>query len=154
MIQRIQTLYLLGALILIVLCFFLPVADISLPGGDLFTFNLTGYHIVQGITTNSTQQNTPLLFTGLFICTLYLTTIFLYKNRIIQMRFCIYNIILPIILTIYFIYVLLSIKKNLNAAIYYQIGIIFPIISTILTIMAFRAIKKDEKLVKSYDRLR
>lgn len=154
MIQRIQTLYLLGSLILIGLCFFVPVAEISLPGGDLYTFNLFGYHIVQGITSGTVHETTSLLIAGILICFILLITIFLFKNRILQIRFCVYGIILPAGLTFLFFFVLNSIKKDLNAIIYYQIAIVFPIIAGILCYLAMRAIRKDDKLVKSYDRLR
>jgi hypothetical protein len=154
MIQRIQTLFLFGALLLVALCFFVPVAEISLPGGDLFTFNLSGYHIVQGNTSGIVQKTTPLFIAGLLICLILLITIFLFKNRILQIRFCVYGIILPAGLTFLFFFVLNSIKKDMNAIIYYQVAVIFPLIAAILSYLAIRAIRKDEKLVKSYDRLR
>jgi len=154
MIQRIQTLYLLVAFLLVAACFFIPVAEISIPGGELFSFNLRGFQMLQGVSGSIVEKTITLLIAGIIICCILLIAIFLFKNRILQIRLSVYGMVLPAGLTFLFFFVLNSIKKNLNATIYYQIAFVFPLLAGILCFLAIQAIRKDEKLVKSYDRIR
>jgi hypothetical protein len=149
MIQRIQTIFLLLALILISVCFFLPIANVYMPNSEIYSFNLLGFKF-----QNDFHRITSLMFSGFAICGLLLVTIFLFKNRILQMRLCIYNIVLMVGINGIVFYLLMHAKNNNNALIYYQITSVFPLLAAILTYMAFRRIRKDELLVKSYDRLR
>jgi hypothetical protein len=154
MLQRIQSLYLFVALILIGVCFFLPVADISFPKGDLYSFNLNGYYLIKGSSSGIVENVNSLLFVGLLICSLILTTIFIYKSRPLQIRLCVYIIILSLGLSFLFFFVLYRLHSQYQAHILYHIASVLPVISAILGYLALRAIKKDDDMVKSYDRLR
>ncbi len=135
MIQRIQTIYLFIVTVLgILLCCF-PVAD----AGDF-----------------TVKWGATITFSGLSLLmpVLSLTTIFLYKKRILQMRLCSFNIILNI-LTLLLVALDVYLAHNTGAAdikLYWPV-VIMPI-NVILLYLAIRAIGKDEALVRSLDRLR
>jgi hypothetical protein len=86
--------------------------------------------------------------------------IFLYSSRIRQIRLCIFNILLLLGLSGLIYYYFTFIKKQIlgNGFIIadhaFKIAAIFPVLSIILTYLAFRAIRRDELLVRSYERLR
>ena len=92
-------------------------------------------------------------------CTTSITTIFLYKNRKLQITLCKLNLLfyLCVIFTVFYSgenalnYIInLGLEGELN----YKLGSILPIVSTILIFLGSRAIKKDEELVRSADRIR
>src|SRR5687768_11459667 len=92
-----------------------------------------------------------LIGTGL----LALVTIFLYKNRKLQFRLCILGIFLSIgIIALEYFFVESFKKENLIVSGTYQLGALLPIVMAVLFIFASRGIYRDEKLVKSVDRLR
>ena len=154
MIQRIQTIYLLAALILIALCFIIPVAVISSPEGQLFIFDINGFRLLAQNSNEYVNRPMAIFISGLLICFIYLLIIFSYKNRPLQMRLCIYTLVFSLGLGFMFYWVLHLVQKDQGAEIIYKVGIVFPVISAILSFLAYRAIKKDDELVKSYDRLR
>lgn len=154
MIQRIQTLYLLVADILLVALYLLPFAELTGKEGASYLFNLNG--LVPGNTTNGeVLLNTwPLLaITGL-IFALVVVVIFQYKNRPLQIKLSYLSAALLLILTglIYF-YVW---KGNAVAGGNYsfRLSSAFPLIAAILAWLATKGMIKDENLVKSIDRIR
>ena len=89
MIQRIQTVFILVAEILIASLFFLKFADLSV-NGELYTFSAKG--IFNG--DNLIFDGLPILiFIGL-IALLHVIIIFMYKKRIRQIRMLAFTIIL------------------------------------------------------------
>ena len=80
MIQRIQTVYLLIAEILIGLLYFVSFAEISANKGDLYRVDLQGIYS-QGATQNELFQRNWLILVIWAICLIVLfSAIFLYKN--------------------------------------------------------------------------
>ncbi len=70
------------------------------------------------------------------------------------MRLCTVNIIL-LLGSLGLAYFYLSfVKLDIEPIINYKLTVAFPIIAVIFTILANRGIKKDEKLVRSLDRIR
>lgn len=84
---------------------------------------------------------------------LSLLTIFLFKNRRMQMRLNSLNIFLNILLIGYLTYVLSALPGGFSDS-EKGIGLLVPFASIVLLFIANRFIKKDEKLVKSVDRFR
>jgi heme A synthase len=76
-------------------------------------------------------------------------SMFLYKKRILQMRFNIFNSILLVALQGFIVYYIVQSKGLI-----FTVQSIFPVISLILSILAIRNIIKDELLIKSLHRLR
>lgn len=147
MIQRIQSVYLLlvTVLLLIILC--LPIGNFIDLYGVAHPFTLLG------VEANGANQSTW----GLFCITLLssiiaFVTIFLFKNRMLQIRFTIFNSILLVGLYIAIFVFYYSLKKYFVS---FQIHWIlsFPLIAMILNYLAVRAIGSDEVKVKSADRL-
>lgn len=83
-------------------------------------------------------------------------TIFLYKNRSLQIRLSYLTLVLAIVLPIVAILLFYgeATKNYLNVNIDDGLGIYLPLVAIISTILAIRFIRKDEKVVKSMDRLR
>jgi hypothetical protein len=81
-------------------------------------------------------------------------TIFLYKNRKLQMKLTWVGMILGLAITLIAIgdYLTFIAKTSLGKNVSY--GFVFPISIIFLFFMAWRGISKDEKLVRSMDRLR
>ena len=102
-------------------------------------------------------SNSLLLFALLIgIACLAIIGIFFFKKRPTQFKLCIIGIILAIVA------VALEVKdvedyKSVNPALVkgtYQLGALLPLLMIIFLILAARGIYKDQKLVKSLDRLR
>jgi hypothetical protein len=144
MIQRIQSIFLLLA----ALCFFglfgIPFASSDVVGAHFFAdqvYDVTDHTIL-----------TVLAILGGVIS---LIGIFLYKNRSAQMRMGIFSIIASIfILVVAFLLVYNEADKLGDIEIYEKLGIGLPVLSILFVVLANRFIKKDDKLVKSMDRLR
>jgi small-conductance mechanosensitive channel len=85
-----------------------------------------------------------------------LIAIFLYRNRRRQMTFGIIGIIAAILIPILVILLFASEAGSMQATskVEEQIGLFMPLGALIFLLLANRFIKKDEKLVKSMDRLR
>lgn len=136
MIQRIQTIYLVIAFIIMGNLPFVFPLETSSTGVKTFAAD----HLVD-IT----------LFT--LSALLSLITIFLFKNRKLQFVLCRLNIILNLILLGLFVYHSLSLSGEVATS-KKGIGMFLPIFSIVFLVLANKAIKKDEDLVKSVDRLR
>lgn len=145
MIQRIQSVWLLLAAIV---------------GAGLFYFSLYKYDVIQeGVEITkklSASNNFILLLLTLIVIALPLVTIFLFKNRKSQKKMA----VLSIVGQVAFIAVTLMLIGNINNEVPpptdagYMPGIIIPVISIVFIVMAIRGINKDEKLIRSQDRLR
>lgn len=80
---------------------------------------------------------------------LALVTIFLFKNRKLQLKLCYLGIFITLVLlTLYF----LELKNFIGGSI--AIWSLFYFLILVCYILAVRGIVKDEKLIKSLDRLR
>jgi hypothetical protein len=87
---------------------------------------------------------------------LALIAIFLFKNRTLQMRLTIFSFIanlIGIILAVV-LYMQDPIANAEGVSVQDGIGLYPPIIALILLLVALRFIRKDDKLVRSMDRLR
>ena len=159
MLQRIQSLYLFAALILGILMYFLPFYSYVVSSSK-FEFYYLGLSQISGDNINITTNTLPLIIIGTITNLLILTTIFLYKNRKLQMKFV--RLAMLLYVSIFAIIIIYSnnienlIKKafNSNFDLQYSIGISLPIIIYFLLFMALKGIKKDEALIRSADRIR
>ena len=154
MIQRIQSLYLLVATALMSLTLFTPIATFVVDSGDVFTltaFNLEG-----------DQESQSALWMGIVLVlatVLPFVTIFLFKNRMLQVRLCAVEIVVLLgCLVFEAIYFWLSGANALDGMglAHRQFGwaAIMPLLALGLTALAARATFKDEMLVRSLDRIR
>jgi hypothetical protein len=152
MLQRIQTFYLALGLILLGLMAALPWGEIV--SGDLiYTFSLMGI-IETGSEEIYNKAWHVTILLGIIIL-IQFVTIFLYKKRILQMRFATYNIIIMVgFLILCWFYVRANIKTMDDAVVSFKVVLAFPLVVGILNFLAIRAIGRDEALVRSVDRIR
>ena len=152
MIQRIQTIYLLVIAILAIVNLFFPLAVFQ-QGNELFTFDLIGISAMNG--SGEVVYPTWGLF-GLMavIALIALVTIFLFKKRILQIRLCVFNMLLMLGFYAYFAYMAWDIKNEVGADMSIKFALCLELVSLILNYLAIRNIGADEALVRSLERLR
>jgi hypothetical protein len=158
MIQRIQTVYLSLAFIAMALFFAFPLAQFFAEDGA-YIFSVTGLkNMVPG--EPEAFNNLifmPLLVVGIGVGLLAIFTIFQYKNRSLQIKLTSVGVLasIALIMGIFFIYIPIIEKKISIIPDYsHAYGIYFPLVALVFIVLANRAIKRDEKLVRSADRLR
>ena len=152
MIQRIQSIYLLVATILLGSIFIYPFAELLSSDGQLFIFNFNGLSIDNEESLYLLTVPTIILL-GVTVLISFVS-IFLYKKRIIQMRINSFNIILMIGYVGLNYYYIQNFSKQLDGVVSYQIIAVFPFVAAVLTYLAIRSIGKDEVLIRSMDRIR
>ncbi len=148
MIQRIQTVWLFMAAIAGLLILFFPIAEL-LSGGAKYLLDFNDIKADDGTVVKTAYAYTGVLGVSILINVI---TIFLYKNRTLQMRLCVYNSLLVIALvglSGFFAY-----QAVPDSEVTLGISAFIPFIMFILNMMARNGIKKDEKLVRSVDRIR
>ena len=90
----------------------------------------------------------------ILIPVLSLVAIFLFKTRRLQIKATLALIVLIILLIAIVVYYGIIVIQRHNAELVVGITMFVPLLMLIFTILAYRGIKKDEDLVRSYDRLR
>lgn len=136
MIQRIQSLYLLGASICALLSFKFP-----------FYSGQKKINAEQKYLTAS--DNFGILLLTIVLAVGILAIIFLYKNRKEQIKYTLVALVVSIITVVIYFFA----KKDFVSGTY-SFGAILPVAIPVLLGLAAWNIRKDEKLVKSLDRLR
>jgi hypothetical protein len=138
MIQRKQTLWLLLATIAALLTYMFPFVV-----GDEIEKTMAirrevdaGSHFILLIATGA----------SLVLSTV---TIFLFKDRKMQMRLCLLGILLTALIVVFYISEMLKLSHRTIA-----LTAILPFIINISYFMAWRLIRKDEKLIRTLDKLR
>jgi hypothetical protein len=161
MIQRVQSIYLFIASVITVL---------------LFTFNIWTAQTTDGtqrvvlniveLTYSSTEA--PAVSYSMYwlsILTVIIAiggfaTVFLYKNRNLQLKLVRLNLLLLIVLLVLIFYYIEEAKAFFidvpveNIISTFDIGIYLPLVSIIFFFLASRGISADDRLVRSADRLR
>lgn len=150
MIQRIQTLFLVISTALLSLLFLFPLSEFSDENNQVFNFNVFGIFA----DNEEVISTIPLLILLSIVILISLVTIFSFKNRSLQMRLSVFNILVLIGFIGLFAFYIFNTAENINANIHYTIFSVMPVISIILIYLALRAIKKDDELVRSADRIR
>lgn len=151
MIQRIQSVWLLmAAITLACLCFAPLFTAITTDATYIVMVKSIEKHV--GNTTESTT-NILLLASTALAALINLVNIFNYRNRTLQKRIILLNILLIVVLSFWFSQLTKQIPGTLTS-IDLGIGIGLPLIAIIFNFLAIRGINHDEKLIKSADRLR
>ncbi len=155
MLQRIQSVYLLLAGLVMFSLFLFPVVHNVPVGGTLSTIKVSGvYQDVSGVLTQ-TQSFVFLIAGTAIVGLLPIILIFLYKNRKKQMALVYGCLLLIIGYSFWMEQTVRSVTDNLNLNTNnFGIGALLSSVSIVLLILAAKAIQRDEKLVKSADRLR
>lgn len=149
MIQRIQTIYLLLVTGLLITAMCLPLGYFTDTKIVRYTFSSLG------ISAGNAFQSSWGLFAILLLSAIVSSaTIFLYKNRVLQIRMSVFNTILLIGFYCAFLAFYFVLKSDLDATFQISWTLCLPLVAIILNYLAIRAIGKDEVLVKAADRLR
>lgn len=136
MLQRIQTLYMILALgVIVYLYIWFPVIA------------------EEASIIHLDKNNLLVLIPIIAICLLTIISISRFKKRQQQFVLNRLSIIFNFVLLVVFAYKSLSVPGETLVS-QKGIGVLLPIISIVLLVMANKAIKRDEDLVKSVDRLR
>jgi hypothetical protein len=149
MIQRIQTVYLLGVAGLLIVSMCLPLGYFTAAGGE---YPFTPLGIRAGDDFHSSWGLFCLLLLSSMVAT---ATIFLYKRRILQVRMTIFNTLLLIgfyVASLAFYLVFKGDDPEMSFRIHWALCL--PLVSVILNYLAIRAIYRDEVMVRAADRLR
>jgi len=162
MIQRIQSLLLLGVALLLAINLFVPIWTNKELGAkiEVTAFSITkAPEALKKSNSSLFEQKIDSYYIGsLMIASigLALYTLFLYNNRPKQLMYCnLLTVLTLIIIGTYFIAIpaakALMLKANEGS---YEIGYFIPLLASILTIGARYFIRKDEELVKDSNRMR
>jgi Domain of unknown function (DUF4293) len=154
MVQRVQTLFLLAVLVLSGIMLISPLSNMILLNGEVQKWFSIG---IKNINQDNTfvKYTIPHFVLVVIITLISLYTILSYNKRQLQLKLCVYNILLSLLLIGLTAYYYFVIKNRFNwDSNSFSLVIIFPIINIVLTFQAFRAIGRDDQLIKSYDRLR
>lgn len=154
MIQRIQTIHLFVAALLLVAVNFFTLATFEVPGGmfrmTIFGVDAFGVEVYTGV--QWLCYFLPVLSGLSALVSLF--AIFGYKSRIAQMRKCIYAILLIIIYYMVYGAQTWLIFAATEAMPLPSLSAQMPLIAVVFLFLAGRAIKRDEDLVRSTERLR
>lgn len=82
-------------------------------------------------------------------------SIFLYKNRPLQKKICLFGLLIAACILTLEVVQVDDLRKTLSPVSgLWQFGALMPVLMMVFFILAFMGIRKDEALIKSLDRLR
>lgn len=156
MIQRKQTIFLLLSAIALGLLHYFPLASFI---GDKDSLIMYVFKVVSLVPDQIPALPEyfifPLLAVNTMIILLTVLTVFLFKNRRMQLNLLRFSLILLLLMIGSFFFYFVSILEKASGGITnYEIGSYMPLVAFIFYIFAYRGIMNDEKLVRSADRLR
>ena len=152
MLQRIQSVFLLGIVICMILFNFFPLWAENGSDGSLLLFKSFG-------ATKGEQAIEGLYFIpgilAMLVGVIAMVEIFRYNNRLTQIKLGALNALLMASLVISSAYLITELEVIDEAQRgRYGIGLGFVMLSLVCNLLANRFIRRDEKLVKSVDRIR
>ena len=155
MIQRIQSIYF--SLITLLSLVFIPGSFLNFANSTGAVIKITFNGIVRdriGQSQELVEKLLPLSVLIILIPVVSLIAIFIFKNRKLQLRFSLFLVIIAAVFLIASIHVSFRIVSKFDVRLIPGFKMILPLVILVLSILAYRGIKKDDQLVKSYDRLR
>lgn len=155
MIQRIQSIFLLAVTLCLTVLIFLPIANV-IAGSNSWVLSAFSFSDIEG---NSVDSFIPIGFVAIVSALVSLISIFLFKNRGLQIKLSKLNLLLislTLVACVFFTEIIIDKDDPLfaEATVHYQFAVALPIVALILNYLAIRFIKKDEDLIRSADRLR
>ncbi len=158
MLQRIQTVFLILVALFMLLTFFFPIWTLRSEDGELL-YQLTVLELTkpgEGLDTSTTIFYPYTLIATLVVAaiTVAIVEITKFKNRLLQMKLGALNALFmagALALSVYFATDLI---KTSGGSGNFGIGLFLPGIAMMFNILANRFIRRDDRLVKSVDRIR
>ena len=152
MLQRIQSVYLLAVFILTILLFTGPLAFIETADGGYYLKHSGVFDLSGNKMEISTWPTTAMISLSALLSFL---TIFSYLKRSRQMRFTLFLMFFNFGIIALAAYYVAYVMHNYDGIRFvFQWRVVIPPIMLILLVLAFRGIRKDELLIKAYDRVR
>lgn len=149
-IQRIQSVYLLIAVILMVVFAFFPALTFEL-GGRQFVYGALEAGKV-GVT--HTHISPLMLMLVVLISLLALIDIFLFKNLQRQMTVCFVDIIIGLAMLVAICIQAFYLYSKDGVTLTWQWYLLLPILSIVFLMLAHKAMSRDKKMLRDSDRLR
>lgn len=152
MIQRIQSLWLLLAVVALIAVLFLPVGKFVMPHG---LYECTAFKMTQAGDVPS--LNLPVQLIGIasgISALLSLIAIFVFKKRMSQIRLIWVAFASKALLAALLAGMFLYFKYAMDSWVGYGPAVLMPLLGLVFDYLAIKGIKKDEALVKSLDRIR
>lgn len=151
MIQRIQTVYLTLAVIMLVFCCCMSLAEFEPVGMGLPS---TMYSLMMINGEGTVESYLPSVLFGIVVVTEIVSVLAImgYHNRRGQMKLCTLAMICNLLWIACFAGIAFMLKGD--ATVHPCFASCLPVIALVLTFLARRAIKSDEELVRSADRIR
>ncbi|GHV00688.1 membrane protein [Bacteroidia bacterium] len=154
MIQRIQSVYLALAAVMMGLMFVFPLGDF-LGGIERFHLTPTGLYSSEGVRV---AQTLPMAMLSVVATLLPLVVIFLYRDRRLQMRLCVAEMILlfgeQLMVCLWLWRSLRSMSGFSPCGYHFSVASALPIVAFVVVWLAMKSIARDEALVRSVDRIR
>jgi len=148
MIQRKQTLFLLLAFVLTLVCMSTQVGTLLHESGSVAA-RIYNLWLTDGQGGHS-FASVPLFVALLISALIQVVTIFLYHKRKLQATLCLVAMLMDVVW-----YVLLAVlPQQTGGMLQVEWPAVLPAVSIILTFMARKGVLADEKLVRSLDRIR
>lgn len=155
MIQRIQTIYLSLTTLFSVLFLSGKILRFTDESNNLLYIGAAGLKkISEAGGAEQLGMILPLEVLLILVPVLSIITVFLFRNRKIQKKFAAGLIMISVLLIIVLAFYAFSVSRKYHAEIQPGINLILPVLMLLCSFLAYRGIRKDENLVKSYDRLR
>ena len=151
MIQRIQSVYWLVITALLVVTMLSPMGFFTETGG---AFDSVLKPLGLTMANGGTESTWGLFAILLLDAVVAFTTIFLYRNRMLQVRMCVFSALLLIgfyATVAVFVYML---QQDLEATFRPGWALALPFVCIVLNYLAFRATYADEVMVRASERLR
>lgn len=162
MIQRLQTLYLL---IVVILCVVSLCSQVGLynsggePVAEFSNFGFKAFGQPYDKITSSGPWALGVIQIAVVLIALF--TILIFNKRVLQMRLTMFNMLLLVgYIAAYAFYAWLYQQKlnevgsSFDAQFQLKLIAVYPLVSVILCVLAYKGIKRDEKLVRSLERIR
>lgn len=147
-IQRIQSVYLLIAVILMVVFAFFPALTFQLGEREFV------YGALQAGKVGVTHIDPLMLMLVILISFLALLDIFLFKNLQRQMTVCFVDIIIGLAMLVAIGIQAYVVGNRENVVVTWQWYLILPVLSIIFLMLAHKAMSRDKKKLQDADRLR
>lgn len=155
MIQRIQSIWLFLAVLVLVLMLFLPIATKEIAGTEsgIYTSGLYQTVIAKPGINIKIESFLPLLITNIAVAVMCLANIFNFRKRKLQKRIAIFTIAAIAGFAFWCSVYAKQLPGGIDGA-SFGIGAFLPAVAILFCILAIFGINKDERLIRSAERLR
>jgi len=151
MIQRIQTIWLLLATIVLILMLFLPIAThLGVQESTVYIKGIQQSYSGDGLLV---KTNIPILSTAILITLICFINIFNFKRRSLQKKIIIFTIVAIIGFAVWCSIYLKQLPGGIEGA-SFGVGAYLPAVAILFLVLAIFGINNDERLIRSAERLR